>query len=76
MAPAPLPPASSPDPTLQEDHYKNILCICENMARVMERSPSAFEKIAEEDLRWHFIMQLNAQYDGVLRRSVQLPRQD
>jgi hypothetical protein len=65
IAPAPIPPASSPDLTLQEEHYRNILNICENMARVMERSPSAFEKIAEEDLRWHFIMQLNAQYDGV-----------
>jgi hypothetical protein len=65
IAPPPLPRASSPDPTLQEEHYQNILSICENMARVMERSPSAFEKIAEEDLRWHFIMQLNAQYDGV-----------
>jgi hypothetical protein len=65
IAPAPLPPASSPDPTLQEEHYRSILSICENMARVMERSPSAFEKILEEDLRWHFIMQLNAQYDGV-----------
>jgi hypothetical protein len=65
ITPAPIPRASSPDFTLQEEHYRNILSICENMARVMERSPSAFEKIAEEDLRWHFIMQLNAQYDGV-----------
>jgi hypothetical protein len=65
IVPAPLRPASSPDLTLQEEHYQNILNICENMARVMERSPSAFEKILEEDLRWHFIMQLNAQYDGV-----------
>jgi hypothetical protein len=65
IAPPPLQPASTPEPTLQEEHYQNILSICENMARVMERSPSAFEKITEEDLRWHFIMQLNAQYDGV-----------
>jgi hypothetical protein len=65
ITPAPIPRASSPDPTLQDEHYRNTLSICENMARVMERSPSAFEKIGEEDLRWHFIMQLNAQYDGV-----------
>jgi len=66
IAPAPLSRASTSDPTpLHEEHYQNILRICENMATVMERSPSAFEKMKEEDLRWHFIVQLNAQYDGV-----------
>ncbi|HVI68276.1 MAG TPA: hypothetical protein VM910_37705 [Bradyrhizobium sp.] len=65
IAPAPMPAGPSPDPTLLEEHYRNILNIMDNMARVMERSPSAFEKIGEEDLRWHFLLQLNAQYDGV-----------
>ena len=30
----------------------------------MERSPRAFKDIGEEDLRQHFLVQLNAQYEG------------
>jgi hypothetical protein len=53
-----------PEPTLADDDYQNILHIVENMALVMERSPSAFEEIKEEDLRVHFLVQLNGQYEG------------
>jgi hypothetical protein len=35
------------------------------MALVLERSPSAFEGMKEEDLRQHFLVQLNAQYEGM-----------
>ena len=35
-----------------------------NMAHVMERSPSAFESMGEEDLRTHFLVQLNGHYEG------------
>jgi hypothetical protein len=35
-----------------------------NMVRVMELSPRAFGDMGEEDLRWHFLLQLNAQYEG------------
>ncbi len=53
-----------PEPTLTESEYRNILDIMSNMAVVMERSPSAFNSIEEEDLRQHFLVQLNGQYEG------------
>ena len=31
---------------------------------VMERSPNAFKTLGEEDLRTHFLMQLNGHYEG------------
>jgi hypothetical protein len=66
IAPAPIPATvSTPDPTLLEDHYLNILNIIEKMTKVMERSPAAFAKMEEEHLRFHFLVQLNGQYDGV-----------
>src|SRR5436305_5550 len=34
------------------------------MVHVMERSPKAFRDMAEEDLRSHFLVQLNGQYQG------------
>lgn len=54
----------SPEPTLDEGEYNNILRIMQNMALVMEKSPLAFKDIKEEDLRQHFLMQLNGQYEG------------
>jgi hypothetical protein len=63
-----MPPASTapfkPEPALVDAEYANILDIVSNMARVMERSPSAFASIDEEDLRQHFLVQLNGQYEG------------
>jgi hypothetical protein len=53
-----------PEPALVEAEYANILDIMSNMALVMERSPSAFASIDEEDLRQHFLVQLNGQYEG------------
>ena len=35
-----------------------------NMVAVMERSPKAFRDMKEEDLRQHFLVQLNGQYEG------------
>ena len=35
-----------------------------NMVTVMERSPVAFGSMREEDLRQHFLVQLNGQYEG------------
>jgi len=46
------------------EEYENILEIIRNMVQVMERSPKAFEKMGEEDLRTHFLVQLNSQYEG------------
>lgn len=63
-----LPPASSasylPEPVLNTEHYEHILMVIHNMAQVMERSPSAFSSMGEEDLRQHFLVQLNGQFEG------------
>lgn len=53
-----------PEPVLAMDEYENIIGIIRNMVRVMEQSPKAFETMGEEDLRTHFLVQLNAQYEG------------
>ena len=64
-----LPPASTkpyqPEPTLAMDEYEHILSVISNMVMVMERSPSAFRTMGEEDLRQHFLVQLNGQYEGL-----------
>ncbi len=63
-----LPPASStifaPEPILDMQEYEHILSVIANMVLVMERSPNAFKGMKEEDLRQHFLVQLNGQYEG------------
>lgn len=63
------PPTAStapfkPEPTLETAQYENILEIISSMVHVIERSPGAFAKMKEEDLRQHFLVQLNGQYKG------------
>jgi len=63
------PPSAStepflPEPTLNEQEYENILSIISSMVTVIERSPKAFQRMEEEDLRQHFLVQLNGQYMG------------
>lgn len=53
-----------PEPQLSDADYEHILGVIGNMAHVMERSPSAFANIDEEDLRTHFLVQLNGHYEG------------
>lgn len=53
-----------PEPILEEETYSQILKIIDGMAHVMERSPSAFATMGEEDLRQHFLVQLNGQFEG------------
>lgn len=53
-----------PEPELAKAEYEEILRIVQNMVVVMERSPSAFRNMGEEDLRQHFLVQLNGQYEG------------
>lgn len=53
-----------PEPIISDTDYESILNIVDNMALVMERSPSAFVNMKEEDLRIHFLVQLNGQYEG------------
>jgi len=64
---APRPSTTAPfkpEPTLEETTYQEILGIVHNMALVMERSPTAFQWIGEEDLCQHFLVQLNGQFEG------------
>lgn len=63
------PPSASatpfvPEPTLDLQEYEHILSVISNMVRVMERSPNAFRGMEEEDVRQHFLVQLNGQYEG------------
>lgn len=62
-------PIASKDPYKQEptvgmEDYEHILNIITNMSLVMERSPKAFKNMDEEDIRQHFLVQLNDQYEG------------
>jgi hypothetical protein len=63
-----LPAATSaayvPEPAIDLAVYDQILSVVQNMAHVMERSPSAFQAMGEEALRDHFLVQLNGQFDG------------
>lgn len=67
-APVSKPSGSSapyvPEPTLDMQEYEHILSVILNMVAVMERSPAAFHGMKEEDLRQHFLVQLNGQYEG------------
>jgi hypothetical protein len=53
-----------PEPALETQVYEHILQVMDDVATVMERSPSAFAAINEESLRWHFLLQLNGHYKG------------
>ena len=63
-----LPPASAapftPEPTWSMEQYEAALKIMQNMTLVMERSPEAFKTLNEEDIRQHFLMQLNGQFEN------------
>jgi hypothetical protein len=62
------PPTNSapfvPEPALDDAIYEQILTVLGNMVRVMEQSPGAFATMKEEDLRTHFLVQLNGQFEG------------
>jgi len=53
-----------PEPILEAREYEHILSVVSNMVTVMERSPKAFLGMVEEDLRQHFLVQLNGHYEG------------
>ena len=63
-----LPKASTapfaPEPALDMENYEHILKVVSSMVQVMERSPNAFRNMQEEDIRDHFLVQLNGQYEG------------
>ncbi len=64
IAPQPVQRAAEKSFVLGEDDYQNILKICASMSLVMERSPSVFVNAGEEDIRIHYLVQLNGQYQG------------
>ena len=59
-----LSPATStpfePEPAWAMEHYEHAVQVLQNMALVMERTPSAYSKMEEEHLRDQFLVQLNA----------------
>lgn len=67
-APPKRPTASTapytPEPTLENSQFEEILTTMANMVSVMEKSPAAFADIGEEALRTHFLVQLNGTYQG------------
>ena len=62
--PSPSTEPFQPEPELHMDHYEHILSVISNMVTVMEQSPKAFQEMREEDLRQHFLVQLNGHYEG------------
>ena len=65
----PQPPSSTKDkdplsPILDDENYDHILSVINNMVTVIERSPKTFKDMNEEDLRNHFLVQLNGHYEG------------
>lgn len=52
------------EPVFPAEEYERVLVIIRGMVSVMERSPKTFSGMAEEDLRQHFLVQLNGQYQG------------
>lgn len=50
--------------TSDEGIYSQILDILKNMSLVMEKNPKPFEQLGEEDLRTHFLVQLNGIFEG------------
>jgi hypothetical protein len=53
-----------PEPVLDEANYKAILDIIQSVTNVIERSPTAFAAMGEEDLRQHFLVHLNGHFEG------------
>jgi hypothetical protein len=49
---------------LEMAKYEEILRTISHMSRVIERNPTAFETMGEEDLRHFFLLMLNAIYEG------------
>lgn len=55
-----------PEPTLAIEIYEHIIEIIAKVARMMEYSPKMFKGLNEEDLRTHFLFQLNGHYEGAV----------
>ena len=63
--PQPVMPSSlAAEPSLEMELYEDILDTLQYMTAVMEQCPSDFSSVGEETLRQHFLVQLNARYEG------------
>jgi hypothetical protein len=56
--------ARSLDPVISEKAYQQIIKTMADMALVIERNPTAFEHLNEEQIRFQFLIPLNALYEG------------
>jgi len=67
-SPAPFPEVASglyrPEPAIDLVEYDHILQIISSLTVAIERSPSAFAHMGEEQLRDHILIQLNGHYEG------------
>jgi hypothetical protein len=54
----------TPEPSIDEKEYQHILGVMRGMGTLMERSPRTFAKLKEEEIRDHFLLQLNGHYKG------------
>lgn len=67
-SPAPLPQVPSgayqPEPAIDVAEYEHILQVISSLTVAIERSPSAFAHMGEEQLRDHVLIQLNGHYEG------------
>ena len=63
-----LPPESAAanqlDPMLGTEDYEYILSVISRMGVSIERDPSAYTEMNEENLRQQFLVQLNGHYEG------------
>ncbi len=66
--PVELPPppreAFKPEPTLPDSEYEYILNVIDNMSKSIERSPTTFVQMKEEQIRDHILVSLNGHYEG------------
>jgi hypothetical protein len=53
-----------PEPALTEADYQHILTVVEGMTRTIERNPSTFAKLDEEQLRDMYLVPLNGHFEG------------
>lgn len=54
----------SPEPSLDNETYEQILQIIHDVGRLFERLPSLYERKCEEDLRDFFLMHLEPRFEG------------
>lgn len=68
MKSAPVPRKAAkpyePQPELELEQYEDVLAVLSNMAIAIERNPSAFVDMEEEQLRDILLVMLNSVYEG------------